>query len=164
MLQQTATEKPHHSPSILDAFSAGYSDKREHEKDLKYLKDDYSAALQLAADLSSHAKWIPYPFLINRLKKIADEVRTKAELLRIKIVELGGAVPQSAVENREDVEFRVNVRRLAKDMEAHAAFSELLVHQKNNIRDAGVLKIIEMIASEMQNQKDELMDIVMRLS
>ncbi len=164
MLQQTATEKSHRKFSFLDGISAGYAGRREHEKDVKYLEDDYSAALRLAANLSSHAKWIPYPFLVNRLRKVADEVRAQAEVMRTKIVELGGSVPQVNIDSREDVEFKDNVKRLVKDMEQHATMSETLVHQRNNIRDAGVLKLIGTIASEMQSQRDELMDIVMRLS
>ena len=164
MAQQTVTDRPHGRLSFLDSFTAGYSGRREQEKDVKYLEEDYSAALRLAANLSSHAKWIPYPFLVNRLRKVADDVRAQGELMRARIVELGGIVPQVNIDSREDVEFRENVRRLVQDMEEHAARSEALVHQRNNIRDAGVLKLIGTIASEMQKQRDELMDIVMRLS
>jgi predicted translin family RNA/ssDNA-binding protein len=164
MPQQTATVKSHRKFSFLDSFSVGHAGRIEQEKDVKYLEEDYSAALKLAANLSSHVKWIPYPFLVNRLRKVADDVRSQAEVMRTKIVELGGTVPQVNIESREDVEFRENVKRLVRDMEEYSSRSEALVHQRNNIRDAGVLKLVETIASEMQSQKDELMDIVMRLS
>jgi hypothetical protein len=164
MLQQTATDRTHSKLSFLDRFSVGYAGRREQEKDVKYLEEDYAAALRLAANLSSHAKWIPYPFLVNRLRKIADDVRAQAEAMRTKIVELGGTVPQVNIDSREDAEFRENVKRLVKDMEEHASMGEALVHQRNNIRDAGVLNLVGTIASEMRIQKDELMDIVMRVS
>ncbi len=164
MLQKTAAGKSHQRLSILDHLSAGFPQKRELEKDLDYLKSDYSALLETAANLSSHSRWIPYHFLIDRLKKIADEVRSQAELVRMKIVELGGNVPQVNIDTREEVEFRQNVRRLVGDMEEHAAVSEALVHQKNNINDPGILQLVVVIASRMQGQRDELMDTVMRLS
>jgi hypothetical protein len=164
MLQQMTAERRHHNLSFLDSLSAGVSDKKEGRKILNYLSEDYAAAIRIAGNLSSHAKWIPYPFLVNRLKKIADEMRAQAEIIRVKVAELGGAVPQANVDIREDVEFRQNVRRLVKDMEEHAAMSEAFIHQRNNIRDEGVIKLIDSISLEMQKQKEELLDIVMRLS
>jgi hypothetical protein len=161
MLQQTAAEKHHSRLSFLDGFSAG---RKEHEANINYLKEDYSAAIRLAANLHSHAKWIPYPFLVNRLKNVAEEVRAQAEVIRQKIVELGGNLPQVAIHDLEDAEFRQNVKRLVKDMEEYAALTEVLVHQKNNVHDEAVLKILGTVAANMQRQKDELMDIVMRLS
>lgn len=164
MLQQNVAEKSHHRLAFLESLSASQTDKREHEKILSLLSDDYSAAVRLAANLSSHSKWIPYPFLLNRLKDIADGVRGQAELIRGAIVRLGGTIPQVASETRDDVDFRQNIKRLVGDMEAHASRSELLVHQKNSIRDATVAALLGSVASDMQNQRQELLDIVMRLS
>ncbi len=157
-------EKSHHRLAFLESLSVSHSDKREHEKILNILSDDYSAFMRLAANLSSHSKWIPYPFLLNRLKNIADEVRGQAELIRGAIVRLGGPIPQVTSETRDDVDFRQNIKRLVGDMEAHASRSELLVHQKNSIRDAAVAALLGSVASDMQNQREELLDIVMRLS
>lgn len=164
MLQQRAAEKSHDKLAFLSGLSAGHVDRKEKQKMIKYLGDDYLAFLRIAANLSSHSKWIPYPFLTNRLKKIADEMRAQAETIRAKLVQLGGAVPQATTNTREEVEFRQNVNRLVKDMEEHATRSEVLIHQKNNIRDSEVIKMMEAVAVQMQKQKDELMDIVMRLS
>lgn len=164
MLQQTAAEKSHSKLAFLDGLTAGHIDKKEREKILDYLSDDYTSFLRIAANLSSHSRWIPYPFLANRLKQIADDMRSQAEALRAKLVHLGGTVPQLSTDSREEVEFRQNVKRLVGDMEDHAARSEMIVHQKNNIRDNDVAALIEAIAANMQKQKNELLDIVMRLS
>ena len=164
MLQQTAVERKHDRLAFFDGLSAGQIDKKEQQKVLNYLSEDYTTFLKIAANLSSHSRWIPYPFLANRLKKIADEMRSQAEAFRTKLVHLGGVVPQLSTDAREEVEFRQNVRRLVGDMEEHAARSEALVHQKNNIRDNDVSKLMEAVLFEMQKQKNELLDIVMRLS
>ncbi len=164
MLQQIAVDRRNSRLAFLDRLSVGAMQRREHEKIVEYLSDDYSASLRIAANLSSHAKWIPYPFLSNRLKGIADEMRTQAEMIRAKLVELGGHVPQLDIEGREDVDFRQNVRRLVKDMEEYMSRSEILVHQKNSITDAGVLILLDAIAAGMQKEKEEMLNIVMRLS
>ncbi len=136
----------------------------ELNKDIEFLTEDYVSMSRIAANLSSHTKWIPYSFLQNRIRKLADEVRTQSEALRSKISELGGRVPQVPVENREILEFKQNIKRLVRDMEDHANQSEVFVHHKNKIRDESIVKLIDMIIKQMQLQKNELMDIVMRLS
>lgn len=164
MLQQTAVENKTHKSGLLSGLSTGLIDKKEHKKILEYLGEDYVAAFSIAANLSSHGKWIPYPFLTDRLKKLADQMRAQGELFRAKLTLLGGTVPQLTTENREDVGFRQNVKRLVRDMEEHASRTETLIHQRNNIRDESVVGLIDTIVSEMQKQKDDLLDIVMRLS
>ncbi len=164
MLQQTTVHKNLRRFGLLNTFFQDSTEKRELNKDIKFLSDDYTALVKIAANLSSHVKWIPYPFLLNRIKKIAEEIRALGEILRAKISELGGQVPQVTTENRDVREFRQNVKRLVEDMEEHAALCETLTHQKNLIRDAGVIRVIDSVTLDMQRQKDELLDIVMRLS
>lgn len=164
MLQQSAAEKKHNRSAFFHDLSAVRVDRREHQKILEYLGQDYTAAFSIAANLSWHSKWIPYAFLTNRLKKIADEMRAQGEMLRAKLTEVGGTVPQISSQSREDAGFRQNVRRLVKDMENHATRSEILIHQRNDIHDESIIRLLDAVVSEMQKQKDELLDIVMRLS
>ena len=164
MLQQNVAEKSHHRLAFLDSLSASHADRKEHERILSFLSEDYSATMKIAANLSSHSKWIPYPFLLNRLKNVADGVRAEAELIRGAIARLGGTVPQATAENREDVGFRQSIKRLVGDMEAHSSRSEIILHQKNSIRDASVAMLLGSVASEMLKQREELLEIVMRLS
>ncbi len=164
MSQQTAVEHRRNRSTFLKRLSAGQTEKKDLSEITRHLGEDYAAFYRIAADLSWHSKWIPYPFLTERLKKIADEMRAQGELFRAKLTEIGGIVPQITSQSHEDAGFRQNVRQLVKDMEEHAAQSEMLVHQRNTINDAGVVRLLDTVASEMQKQKDELLDIVMRLS
>ena len=164
MLQQTLVDKNVRRFGLLSRFFQDSTEKRELNRDIKFLGDDYTAIVKIAANLSSHVKWIPYPFLLNRIKKIAEELRALGEVLRYKMSELGGQVAQVSAESRELHDFRQNVKRLVGDMEEHAALCEALVHQKNLIKDPGVLKVVDAVARDMQKQKDELLDIVMRVS
>ncbi len=164
MLQQSAIENRRHRIAFIEALSSDSGPRRELKKDLQYLGEDYASLISIAANMASHYKWIPYPFITNRLRKIADDLRSNAELVRVKIVELGGVPPQVSLQTREDVDFRGNVRRLVSDMEEHASRSEAFVHQKNNMTDRDVIRLVDFLASEMQRRNEELLDIVMRLS
>ena len=164
MLQQTTSEKKEKRSGILGRLMMGQSENRETTRDLEYLSEDYEAMSRIAANLSSHSRRIPYPFLQNRIKTLAEEVRALSEMIRSKIMSLGGKLPQVAVENRDVLEFRQNIKRLVRDMEEHSSQSETFVHQKNKIENQDVIKMISEIVLRMQVQKDELMDIVMRLS
>ena len=164
MLQQTAAAKTDRRLGWFDGLFADTSEKKEIERDLSFLADDYTAFVRIGSNLSSHSRWVPYPFLTNRLRKVADELRTQAELVRAKIAALGGQVPQVSIENRELLEFRQNVRRLVKDMEEHASRTEILVHQRNQIRNPDIIKFMDSLISITRGQKNELLDITMRLS
>jgi len=164
MLQQPKLEKKENRTGSLGRLTFRSVESREAEKDLEYLAEDYEAMSRIAANLSSHARWIPYPFLRDRIRSLAEEVRALSELIRANILGLGGKVPQVALENRDVLEFRQNVMRLVRDMEEHSNQSEIFVHQKNKIENKDVVKMIGHIILRMQVQKEELMDIVMRLS
>ncbi|MCL4539882.1 MAG: hypothetical protein M1378_09870 [Bacteroidetes bacterium] len=164
MLQQTTVSKGAKRFGWLDGVFHDTSEKKEIACDIAFLCDDYAAAVRIAANLSSHSRWIPYPFLSTRLKKIAEEMRAQAEALRIKIAELDGQLPQVSMENRDLMEFRQNVKRLVGDMEEHASRTEIMMHQRNQIKDPDVIRLIDALVLDMQRQKEELLDIVMRLS
>jgi len=164
MIQQTVVPEVESGLDFLGEFFKGSDEKAGRKKIIEFLSDDYSAAVRIAANLSSHSKWIPYQFLLNRLKRIADEVRTQADIFRAELAELGGQIPQVSMENRDLLEFRQNVKRLVTDVEEHSSRCETLMHQKNVVRDEGVLRLIDAVIVDMQRQKDELIDIVMRLS
>ncbi len=164
MLQQTTPSKTEKRFGLLNSLFGDTSEKKELARGIELLSDDYAAAVRIAANLSSHSRWIPYPFLLNRLRKIAEEMRGHAEALRTKIAQLGGQTPQVPVENRDVLEFRQNIKRLVSDMEDHASRSEILLHQRNQISDPDVIKLIDALILDMQRQKEELLEIVMRLS
>jgi len=187
MVQQATVQKNDGRLRFLKKiFSESVADS-EVNRSIRFLVEDYTAANRIAADLSSHSKWIPYSFLVDRLKKISDEMRGHAEIFRAKIIELGGQVSsatgghtsgQTSTESQEaheldhnghkdhqlDVPHGENVKRLVMDMEEHSARCEALMHQRNLIDDASIAKLLNVVIVDMQRQKEELTDIIMRIS
>ncbi len=164
MLQQTTVSKTGKRFSWFDGLFEDTSDTKELMLALGFLGDDHAAAVRLAANLSSHSRWIPYPFLSNRLKAVAEELRGQAEAFRAKIAELNGQPPQVSVENRDLQGFRQNVKRMVGDMEEHTSRLEIMMHQRNRLRNHDLLVFFDAIILDMHRQKEELLDIVMRLS
>lgn len=171
MVQQTSIRKNDHRVGFFERIFKDSTLSREQKRSIEFLAEDCAAANKIAANLSSHSKWIPYPFLVDRVKSISDEMRSQAEIFRTKIIELSGQGAQINLEGREVSErnhsaedFRENVRRLVEDMEEHSTRCDTLMHQKNMITDADVLKLLNVVIVDMQRQKEELTDIVMRIS
>ncbi len=165
MAIQTLVEKEKGSHGFI---ADHFGNRNLPDKDLKaaigYLCDDYAAAIRIASNLGSHSRWIPYPFLSNRLKKIAEEVRNQVELFRAEIVSLGAQPPQVEVREREILAFRENIKRLVHDVDDHETLAEQLVHQRNKTTLQEVVDLLAAVVLDMERQKDELTDIVMRLS
>lgn len=179
MVQGTTIQKTGRRFGFLDGLFGSLNDGAELRKDIGFLVNDYIAFSSIAANLVSHSRWIPYPFIIERAKKIADELRNLAEVLRSKINELGGQIPPDALKSttaHDDTNvhgsqnqrghdlLKQNIKRLVADMEEHSSLYETLHHQRNLITDVGVVKLIGKMIVDMQRQKDELIDIVMKIS
>lgn len=181
MVHQTTIQRAGNRLKFLDDLFGDEGKGSELRRDTEFLINDYAGFTNIAADLSSHSKWIPYSFLIDRIKKIADEIRGFADLLRGKIVELGGQIPSDALRSfvtRDDAGdgsrelqhrtsydlLKQDIKRLLSDVGEHSSRCELLQHQRNLISDAGVAKLLGLIIVDMQRQKNELIDIVMRIS
>ena len=176
MVQQTAVLKNGRLSTFWDGLFGGNEDSIEAKKDIEFLTRDYIDFTGLASNLSSHSKWIPYPFLIDRIKRIADEVRAFAELSRAKVSELGGQIPpvtnaDPAIHRPGEIHPQTNydllgqnIKRLVHDMESHSVLCESLQHQRNLIKDRGVADLINRIFVDMQKQEDELLDVVMKIS
>jgi len=181
MVQATKIQKNVSRLRFLDSLIGNEGDGSELRKDIEFLVQDYVASINLAVKLSSHSKWIPYPFIIERTKEIAEELRGFADIFRLKVIELGGQIPPDASKSstlHEDSAagaygsgssegydlLKQNIRRLVKDVEEHSGLCETLHHQRNLITDAGVVKLIGLVIVDMQRQKDELIDIVMKIA
>lgn len=181
MIRSTTVNKNGGRFRFLDDLFGGQEEGVNQRKEISYLIDDYIAFLNIAAKLTAHSRWIPYPFVVERTKKIADELRSFAEVVRAKIAELGGQVPQDplkfstthdgsddgahGLQNRNGNELVMqNIKRLVTDMEEHSSRYETLYHQRNLIADAGTVKFLNQIIVDMQRQKSELLNIVMRIS
>ncbi|HUI29941.1 MAG TPA: hypothetical protein VLX91_06970 [Candidatus Acidoferrales bacterium] len=175
MVQESSVRKAGRGFGFLESLFED-ANRSESKKDLEFLRKDYVDLIALSASLSSHSKWIPYLFLIERIKKTADELRGISELLRGKILELGGQVPTDAsgmlsphdnsLNDGSAANYlsRQNVKRLVKDMEVHSSCCEALQRQRNLIRDGGVARLLTVVIADMQRQKAELLDVVMKIS
>jgi hypothetical protein len=194
MVQQTASQKSGRRRQFVADLFESQGDKREKGKEVDFLVKDSAMFMRLAANLSSHSKWIPYPFLVSRLRRIADVLRGFADILRGKILQIGGADPviggQVSFEGTRSVSdngdrenagpdrveekelppsngwdlSKQNVKLLVKDMEAHASCFENLERQRYRIKDPEIARLIELMIPDMQTQKDELIDIIMRIA
>ena len=171
MVQQTTIRKNNEGLAFLERIFGNSAVNGEVKRSIGFLRDDYAAAMKIAGNLYSHAKWIPYPFLVDRIKRISDEVKLHAEIFRAKIIELGGQIPQATLESRDASKsnydghaFGQNVKRLVADMEEHSDQCETLLHQKNMVIDVQVVELLNAVIVDMQRQKDELTDIIMRIS
>jgi hypothetical protein len=172
--QQTNAQKEKGFFKVFEGIIGDSVGAKELKKVIKFLSEDYVSSIRIAGNLSSHSKWIPYPFLAESLKKIADELREHAEIFRAKVMQLGGEVPrlnsggpQDLPSNHTDYMgngFRQSLKRLVTDMEEHSSMCESLIHQKNVITDADTVKILDKIILDMQRQKDELLNVIMRIS
>ncbi len=185
MVQQTTIRQSKNSPAFFNRVFGEWTKNREGRRSIAFLSEDYTAAMKLAAELTSHSKWIPYPFLVDHLKKISDELRGHAEIFRAKIIELGGQiVPERttsagiASDSRPSSEKAQaghdrhglgisqggNAKKLVADMEEHSARCEALMHQKNLVSDTDIVILLHTIVVDMQRQEDELIDIIMKVS
>ncbi len=171
MVQQTSVQKDNNRAGFFKRIFTDSAAKGEEKREIVFLLEDYMTANKIASNLSSHSKWIPYPFLVDHVKKISDEMRGQAEIFRQKIIELGGQVSQINLESREVSRrdnsgegLRQNIKSLVMDMEEHSTACDALMRQRNMLADSGVVNLLSAVILDMQRQKDELTDIVMRIS
>lgn len=138
----------------------------EKEELLKILNDNYSKELAIAKMMDEHAEMIPFDFLKERLKKLAEEERTHAEKLKQKIIELGGTVnpsPKIYDIKTSSIHSEKGFRKLVADLEFDKEIYEDYIAQINRIENEDIRKLLREIAEDEARHKDVLMDIVMRL-
>jgi bacterioferritin len=136
------------------------------EEILSMLIGDYSKEIAIAKQMDEHSQIIPYDFLRERLKRIASEERRHAEMLKKKIVELGGQVQVYAYDYRfksETIHSSRGFRRLISDLEFDREIYEDYIAQLNRVEDEDIRALLERIVIDEIRHKDELTDLVMRL-
>ncbi len=138
----------------------------EKEELLKILNDDYSKELTIAKMMDEHAEMIPFDFLKEKLKKLAEEERTHAEKLKQKIIEIGGTVnpsPKIYDIRASSIHNERGFRKLVADLELDKEIYEDYIAQINRIENEDIKKLLREIVEDEVRHKDVLMDIVMRL-
>ncbi len=138
----------------------------EKEELLKILNDDYSKEITIAKMMDEHAEMIPFDFLKEKLKKLAEEERAHAEKLKQKIIELGGTVnpsPKIYDIRASSIHNERGFRKLVADLELDKEIYEDYIAQINRIENEDIKKLLREIVEDEVRHKDVLMDIVMRL-
>lgn len=138
----------------------------EKEELLRILNENYSKEIAIAKMMEEHAEMIPFDFLREKLKKIAEDERKHAEKLKQKISELGGTVnPSPKIYNVKmaSIHTEKGFRKLVADLEFDKEIYEDYISQINRIENEDIKKLLREIADEEAKHKDVLMDIVMRL-
>src|SRR5436190_13555162 len=70
----------------------------ESDDPLDILKDSHHDISRLAAQISSHAARAPYPGVAERLRRIAAEKQSSADLLRAKILTAHRTLDETALD------------------------------------------------------------------
>ncbi len=136
---------------------------------LKLMERDCLEETRLAADLRASVDKIPYEHLRRKLLEIAEAEEQHAELLRQKIVELGGDPPQRASELQEERRNRRprTFEQLLRDLEEEK--QEYLDYLKASFRaeDAGrpdLKELLDRIREEEKEHREELLYVLTRLN
>jgi rubrerythrin len=67
---------------------------------LNALAEDYQEELRMVRQFQDHAGKAPYPHFAERLRTLAEEEKKHAELLRERILSLGGSVEEKEIETK----------------------------------------------------------------
>jgi bacterioferritin len=138
----------------------------EREELIKLLNENYSKEVAIAKMMDEHAEMIPFDFLKERLKRVAEEERKHAEMLRQKIAELGGSVnptPKVFEIKTDSIHNEKGFRKLIADLEFDKEIYEDYISQINKIENDDVKNLLRQIVDDELKHKDVLMDLVMRL-
>lgn len=163
MAMEAQTRKKSFTEILKGLFMPYFS---EREEIVKILNEDYSKEITIAKMMEEHSKMIPFDFLRERLRKIAEEEKEHAEKLKQKIMELGGSVnplPKIFEVKMETIHNQKGFRKLVADLEFDKEIYESYISQINKVEDDEIRKLLREIVEDEEKHKDILMDIVMRL-
>lgn len=163
--------------ALADAIQRGWtrfvevldSRKAAEAELLKLMERDYLEEQRIAADLKAGAEKIPYAQLRRKLLEIAAAEEQHAELLRQKIIELGGDPPGRATElqqrrqNRRPRTFEQLLRDLEEEKEEYVEYLKAGFRAE----DAGrpdLKEFFERIREEERHHRQELLEILTRLN
>jgi len=163
MVMEAQARKKGFTEILKSLFMPYFSEKEEL---VKILNENYSKEIAIAKMLEEHSEMIPFDFLRERLKKVAEEERKHAERLRQKIIELGGSVnpsPKIFDVKTETIHNQKGFRKLVADLEFDKEIYENYIAQINKVENEEIKKLLREIVEDEEKHKDILMDIVMRL-
>ena len=138
----------------------------EKEELIKILNENYSKEVAIAKMMDEHSEIIPFDFLRERLKRVAEDERRHAEMLRQKIIEFGGSVnpmPKIFDIKTDSIHTEKGLRKLIADLEFDKEIYEDYISQINKIENNDIRDLLRRIVDDEIRHKDILMDLVMRL-
>jgi len=128
---------------------------------VEILKVDYHDQLRLAGQIQAHAEKAPYPHVAQRLRQIAREKRQHADLLKEKILSLGGRLDEPSLELRPG---KNHWQRMTRDLEDQRELETRFREQATRWLEAApeISELLEGIAAAEALHKETLLDLIAR--
>lgn len=136
---------------------------RQRRRVLNILQYHYLEELRLATQFMKHAEKALYPQYRQRLEKLSEEDRRHAELLRERILALGGQLPpppQSVEEAGTQWELVVKDLQAEKDLRQRLLDDAYAIDQD----DPETARLLLDIRTQEKEHRDALTDMLMKLS
>jgi rubrerythrin len=125
------------------------------------LMESYRDLCRLAAQISRHADRAPYPHVARLLRRIAQEKRSSADLLRDKLVGTGTSL--------EDIPFEIKSgknhwERMTQDLNDHRALEARLLERAAliNERTPETAELLRRIAASERPHIEAFLDLIAR--
>ncbi len=134
--------------------------ERSHDP-LDLLTESYRDLSRLAAQISAHADRAPYPAVAQRLRRIAEEKRSGAQLLRERISAMGGALAEPPVDTDSGGN---HWERMGRDLSAHSTLETRFLERAARLNEKAP-EAAELLWQVVQLQTHHvriLMDLIAR--
>lgn len=128
---------------------------------LDILKESYSDLSLLAAQVSNHAARAPYPGVAERLRRIAEEKQSSADLIRSRLL----AAHQTLDEVSLDIKSAGNHwERMAQDLSDHSALETRFLERAARLdeKDPDSADLLRQIVQSHGNHLKAFMDLIAR--
>jgi hypothetical protein len=125
------------------------------------LMESYRDLCSLAEQISRHADRAPYPHVARLLRRIAQEKRSSADLLRDKLLGAGTTLEDIALEIRSG---KNHWERITQDLNDHRALEARLLERAAliNERAPETAELLGQIAASQRPHTEVLLDLIAR--
>jgi hypothetical protein len=125
------------------------------------LKASFQDLRTLAEQINGHAERAPYPHIGQRLRQIAVEKRLTANLLRDKILHLGGRLEELPLDLKSG---KNHWERMVQDLRDQKALENSLLEQTTLLAEAApeICDLLREIAAAQLPHREALLDLIAR--
>lgn len=125
------------------------------------LTASYREELSLAHQIDAHAEKAPYPHVARRMRRMADEKRNAAGLLKEKLMSFHIGPEQPPWEVRTG---RNHWERIRQDIEDQKALEDRLFRRALHLAETApeISDLLGKIAAQDSSHREELMDLIAR--